>query len=62
MTSIPILKAKNGYKIYVDIMTGENCRQFRLKTWNLFIGQFVYPVGGEGMEGITASFTLLEDI
>ena len=39
----------NGYRIYVDIMTGENCCQFRLLTWNSFIGQFVYPVGGEGM-------------
>ena len=25
----------NGYRIYVDIMTEENCRQFRLLTWNL---------------------------
>ena len=25
------------------------CRQCRLLTWNWFIGQFVYPVGGEGM-------------
>ena len=30
-------------------MTEENCRQFRLLTWNSFIGQFVYRVGGEGM-------------
>ena len=34
----------NGYRIYMDIMTGESCRQFR------FIGQFVLPVVGEGME------------
>ena len=26
-----------------------NCRQFRLLTWNSFIGQFVHIVGGEGM-------------
>ena len=38
----------NGYKIYVDIITGENCRQFRLLTWTSLIGQFVYPVWGEG--------------
>ena len=35
---------KNGYRIYVDIMTRE-----KLLTWNSFIGQFVHPVGGEGM-------------
>ena len=28
---------------------GKNCRQFMLLTWNLFIGQFVHPVGGYGM-------------
>ena len=37
-------KIVNGYRIYVDIMTGESYRQFR------FIGQFVLPVVGEGME------------
>ena len=31
-------------------MKGLNCRQFSLLTWNSFIGQFVYPVGGERME------------
>ena len=34
-----------GYRIYVDIMTGEKCSQFRLLTWISFIGQFVHPVG-----------------
>ena len=33
----------------VDIMTGEHCHQFRLLTWNSFIGQFVHPVEGEEM-------------
>ena len=28
---------------------GKNCRQFSLLTGNSFIGQFVHPVGGEGM-------------
>ena len=28
---------------------GKNCRQFNLLTWNSFIGQFVYPVGGKEM-------------
>ena len=28
-------------RIYVDIITGKNCRQFSLLTWNSFIGQFV---------------------
>ncbi len=41
----------NGCRIYVDIMTGEKkFRQFSLLAWNLFIGQFVYPVEGEGIE------------
>ena len=40
----------NGYRIYVDIMTGETCRQFSLLTWTLFIGQFVHQVGG-GVKG-----------
>ena len=35
----------NGYRIYVDNMTGE---KFRLLTWISFIGQFVHPVGGGG--------------
>ena len=39
----------NGYIIYVDIMTGENCRQFSFLIWISCIGQFVYPVEGEGM-------------
>ena len=38
-----------GYRIYLDIMTGENCRQFRLLTWTSFIVQFVQLLGGEGM-------------
>ena len=29
-------------RIYVDIFTGENCRQFSLLKWTSFIGQFVY--------------------
>ena len=39
---------RNGYKIYVDIMTGENCPQFMLLAWS-FIGQFINPLVGEGM-------------
>ena len=39
----------NGYRIYVDIISGENCHHFRLLTLTSFIGQFVNPVGGEGM-------------
>ena len=27
--------------IYVDILTGEICRQFSLQIWTSFIGQFV---------------------
>ena len=40
----------NGCRIFMDIMTWENCRQFSLLAWNSFIGQFVDPVGGKGME------------
>ena len=32
---------------YMDIMTWENCLQFRLLAWTSFIGQFIHPVGGE---------------
>ena len=38
---------KMGFRIYVDIMTGKSCRQFRLIGPLSFIGQFVYPVGEE---------------
>ena len=37
----------NGCRIYMDIMTGEKCRQFTLLTWNSLISQFVHPVGDE---------------
>ena len=33
----------------MDIKTRGKCRQFSLLTWALFMGQFVHPVGGEGM-------------
>ena len=33
-------------------MKGKNCLQFRLLTWNLFIGQFIYPVGGDGVKEV----------
>ena len=33
--------------IYVDFMTGEYCPQFMVLTNTSFVGQFVYPVGGE---------------
>ena len=36
----------------MDIMTGKNCRQFSLLTWNSFIGQFVHPVGGDEVKGV----------
>ena len=53
------------------IMTGENCRRFRLLTLNSFIGQFVQPEGGrrwgKGVDGgyryfYPTSFTLLDKI
>ena len=36
----------NGCRIYVDDITGKNCRQFRLPFPLTFIGWAVYPVGG----------------
>ena len=47
---------ETGCRIHVDIMTGEYFRQFILLTWNAFIGQFIYSVGGKetrkrGFEG-----------
>ena len=35
-------------RIYVDIITGENCQKFMLLTCTLLIEQFVHPVGGDG--------------
>ena len=43
------IRNNNGYMIYVDLLTGENCRQFSLLIWTSFVGQFVHPVEGEGM-------------
>ena len=37
-------------RIYGDIMTGENCRQFSMQFALAFICRAVYPVGGEGRE------------
>ncbi len=58
------LKYDNGYRIYVDIMTGKNCNQFRLLTWILFIGQFVHSLVKGWMEGSlfypATSFTSLD--
>ena len=33
---------------YVDIMTGENFRKFRVLQWSSYIGQLVHPLGGKG--------------
>ena len=50
----------NGYKIYMDIMTGKNCRQFRLLTWTFWstFVQFVHPVEGDGVIVILALVAL----
>ena len=37
----------NGCRIYMDILAGKNCRQFRLLTWNSCIGQLVHQLKGE---------------
>ena len=39
----------NRYRIYVDIMTGENCRQLRLLFTLSYIGQFVHSIRGDGI-------------
>ena len=41
--------SKNGCRIYVDIITGENCRQFGLQYPIAFHDQDVYRVGEEWM-------------
>ena len=51
---MPIDLKNNGYKIYVDFMTGENFCQFRLLTWNFIRGDWV--------AGLNPSFTLLENM
>ena len=40
-------------KEYVDILTGEVCRHFRLLIWTLLIGQFVHKLLGKeiGLRG-----------
>ena len=38
----------NGYRLYVDIMTGESCRQFSLQIWTLSKSHLVHPVGDLG--------------
>ena len=47
------LKAQNGIsnvnKIYLEILTGENPLSINFPKWTVIIGQFVQPVGGEGM-------------
>ena len=52
-------------------MTGGKCRQSSLLTWNLFIGQFVHIVEGDGMKRVerrdslslpAANFTLLQNM
>ena len=36
----------NGCRIYVD---KRHRKKFSWLAWNSFIGQFIYPVGGEGI-------------
>ena len=50
-SKVPIrFKQRNGYTIYVDIMTGEKLSSIiRLLICTSFIGQFIVLVGGEGL-------------
>ncbi len=36
----------------MDIITGENCRQFSLLKWKSIIGEVVYLLGGHGVKGV----------
>ena len=48
----------------MDIMTGWNCRQLSLLTWNPCIGQFVHPERGEDInvvEGEMLIYSLIRD-
>ena len=40
--------SNNGYRITVNILQEETCRQFSLLIWTI-IGQFVDAVGGGGL-------------
>ena len=60
-----IVQLDNGFRIYIDIMTGKKWRQFSLLTGNSFVGQFVHPVGRDGMgdnrvEGRNRQFSPLQ--
>ena len=41
----------NGYRIFLDIMTGEKLSLITLLTWDSFIGQIDHPVGKERIRG-----------
>ena len=47
LTFWSLLWYSNGYRIHVDIMTGEKVCQFMLLAQCAFIAQLVHPVGGE---------------
>ena len=40
----------NRYDYTLILCQGKDCHQFRLLTWNSFIGKFVHPVVEESME------------
>ena len=42
---------------YVDILSEKKWSPIKLLIWTLIIGQFVYPVGGEGKDGGILLFT-----
>ena len=46
---------------YMDILTGEICRQFRLLIWASFIGQFFHPAKGKskGLKGWIGGIVIL---
>ena len=43
----------------MDIMTGGNCRQLSLLTWNPCIGQFVHPERGEDINVVEGEMLII---
>ena len=43
----------------MDIMTGGNCRQLSLLTWNQCIGQFAHPERGEDINVVEGEMLII---
>ena len=49
VTTIGEIFVNDEFRIYVNMLTGENLSSIWLANITLFIGQFVYEVGVEGI-------------